>query len=74
MHQTRRLRRENARVVPLPGGFSRAATVAMSLANTTVLFADRGESTSFPALVHRCADPVDAGVPADLEYQAHEDG
>lgn len=60
--------------MPLPGGFSGAATEAVSLANTTVLLADGGESARFPALVHRSADPVDAGVPADLEYKTYEDG
>lgn len=37
----------------------------MTLAQTTGLFAGRGEATHFSVLVGRLADPVDAGIAGD---------
>jgi hypothetical protein len=53
------------RVVLLPGSTSWVVVVQMTLAQTTVLLAFGSKTTSFPALVDRVADPVDAGVSAD---------
>lgn len=39
--------------------------VQMTLAQTTVLLSNRGETAGFAVLVHRLHDPVDAGIPAD---------
>lgn len=66
MSQKLAARKNNVRVASLPCGFSGAATVSVTLGNTTILLANRGKSASFPALVHGSADPVDAGVSADL--------
>jgi hypothetical protein len=42
--------------------------VAVTLAlETTVGLPSRSEATSLAALVDRVDDPVDAGIPADLE-------
>ena len=52
----------------LPGGVGGGVVVAVTLAlETTVGLASRGEATSLAALVHGVDDPVDAGIPADLE-------
>lgn len=60
-------RQRYARVVTFPGRSSRGVVVAMALAQTTVLFSDRGETTSFASLVDGVANPVDPGVTTDLE-------
>jgi len=56
---------EAERVVLLPSGQLGSVVVAMTLADTTVLFAGAGKTTGLPALVDWIADPVDPGVPAD---------
>lgn len=55
-------------VVFLPGRAGRCVVVAMSLAQSTVLLSDRGETTSLTTLVNRVADPVNTSIPADLYH------
>ena len=57
---------EDERVVALPGRASRNVVVATSFAQTTVLLADRGETTSLAAFVDGVADPVDPRVATNL--------
>jgi hypothetical protein len=65
---------ETEGVVFLPGRASRSVIVAVSLAETTVLFANAGKTPSLAMLVDRVDDPVDPGVPADsLVAGIHQD-
>ena len=52
----------------LPGRVRGGVVVAVSLAlETTVGLASAGKATSLAALVDGVDNPVDAGIPADLE-------
>ena len=52
----------------LPGRPARSVVVTVTLAEATVLLAGAGEATGLAVLVDGLGDPVDASIPADLQY------
>lgn len=56
---------ERERVVLAPTGPLGLVVVTVTLAETTVLLAGSGQTTSLAALVNRVADPVDTGITTD---------
>jgi len=48
--------------VSLPRGHTRCVVVPVTFSDTTVLFPNAREATSFPSLMHRLGDPADSRV------------
>jgi hypothetical protein len=56
----------NSRIVSLPGRAGGNVVVSASFAQSTILLAYGGKSTSLATLVNWVADPVDACITTDL--------